>query len=378
MQRPKINVFLFGVLTLAVWTVTSTHHNLYAGSKQYRVVGTYWASGDALNHGHNPYAPQPLTALYHAVNNTVLPDLNLNPPILLPLFQLLAKTSPNSAFIAWTLGSFLLFIGTSGFLIWRFPDLSDPCIILLLLGAPIHDTLGLGQLYALLYLLSAITWWAILRHRDIPAVGAIGLLVAMKPVFILWPVFLAISGRWRLAAYSLAVTLGLSIAPVVCYGYAIVPDWLVATRGDQHFSVPIDISIPAVFERMGHTGAGYVIVVALLAFLIAYTLRMKPGVGITSGIALSASLLCSPLAWLQYTLVLFPALAAGPDDRYKKTIIIILSVPTFFPMLIATAPGSRRLVGELYLFAPTCLLLIWFLLQAQPGKEGQAKNSEAP
>ena len=55
-SRPSLAVYLAGLLALAIFTVASVKVNLFVGTREYRVVGTYWASGDAANHHRNPYA----------------------------------------------------------------------------------------------------------------------------------------------------------------------------------------------------------------------------------------------------------------------------------------------------------------------------------
>jgi len=372
-SRRSLAVYLAGLFALAAFAVASVKVNLFAATKEYRVVGTYWASGDAANHHQNPYAVHPLTAYFYDIDGHAVPDLNLNPPLLLLLFQPMALLSPTSAFFIWTLVSFLLFIGTSAFLLWDNPNMSDACIVLMMVGAPILDTLMLAQLYVLLYVLGAVAWWGLQNKRNLAAGVAIGILVAIKPIFILWPVFLFLSGKRKLAAVSSTVALVASAVPLAFYGYQVFFQWLTAVRDDQHYSEAFDVSIPAFARRLGHGTLGEVIAGALLVALIIHAIRAKPNVLNASGIALSASLLCSPLAWSQYALLLFPVLVTAPEHRLKKTLVIILSVPTYFPELVASAPDHRKILGQLFFFAPWWLFLGFFLL-----KDFELKRSSEP
>lgn len=367
----SLKVFLFGFLALALFTGWTIQHDLHKG--EYWVVGTYWASGEAANHHQNPYAALSLSSCFYDLNSHLVVDVNLNPPLLLLLFQPLALLSETSAFVTWTVVSFLLFISTTAFIVWNHESVPDACILMMLLGAPILDTLRLGQLYALIYVLAAVAWWGLEKQRTVTASVAIGILVAIKPMLVLWPVFLALSGKRRIAAFSSIVAFGASVLPIWIYGYRIFVQWFAATQNDQHYSVPFDISIPAFFRRLGHDTLGYVIAAALLAILAGYTFRTKPNVQVTSGIAVSASLLCSPLAWLQYILLVFPVIATAPAHRLRNLIVVLISVPTYFPGLIATAPDHRRILGQLFFFAPCCLLLAWFMARSlERGPEGLA------
>lgn len=370
-SRRSLAVYLAGLLALAIFTVVSVKVNLFVGTREYRVVGTYWASGDAANHHQNPYAVQPLTAYFYDIDGHAVPDLNLNPPLLLLLFQPLAFLSPTSAFFIWTLVSFSLFIGTSAFLLWDNPNMPEACIVLIMVGAPVLDTLILAQLYVLLYVLAAVAWWGLQNKRNLAAGVAIGILVAIKPIFILWPVFLFLTGKRKLAAVSSTVALAASAVPLAFYGYQVFLQWLAAVRDDQHYSEAFDISIPAFARRLGHGPLGDMLAVALLAALIGYVIRTKPNVLNTSGLAVSAACLCSPLAWLPYTLLLFPALVAAPEHRLKKLLVIMLSVPTYFPELIASAPDHRKILGQLFFFAPGWLFMGLFLL-----KDFEVKRSQ--
>lgn len=368
-SRRSLTVFLLGSFALALFTGWTMQHDLRKG--EYWVVGTYWASGDAANHHQNPYAALTLSSCFYDVNSHLVVDVNLNPPLLLLLFQPLALLSDTSAFITWTVVSFLLFVSTTAFIVWNYESIPDACIVMMLVGAPILDTLRLGQLYALLYVLGTVAWWAFEKQRTIAASFAIGILVAIKPMLILWPLFLVLSGKRRIAALSSAVAFGATVVSLWTYGYRTFLQWFAAMQNDQHYSVPFDISIPAFFRRLGHGTLGYVIAAGLLTVLVAYTFRTKPNVQVTSGIAISASLLCSPLAWLQYILLVFPVIATAPAHRLRNMIVVLISVPTYFPGLIAMASDDRRILGQVFFFAPCCLLLGWFIAQSlQGGRDG--------
>jgi hypothetical protein len=361
--RRSIIIFTCGFIALAVWTAWGVHRNLFAGPIEYRVFGAYWSSGVAANQHQNPYAVHPLTGWYYGEQSRLVPDLNLNPPILLPIFQALALLPPSDAFVIWTLLSLLIFVVTSAFILWADPKIPESGILFSLVGAPIIDTLYSGQIYAILYLLGTAAWWSIRSRRSVISATSIGLLVAIKPIFILWPLFLILTGERRLCVRSSIVALGATLLSVVAYGVGIIPQWLGAMKGDQHYVLSFDVSVPAFFHRNGHPNAGYALAAVLLASLLLYTFTVKPNVRITSGLAVSATILCSPLAWIAYAVILLADIAAGPEHRLRNWVVILLSVPTAFAWTLSNTPG-RRIFGELLFFVPCCLLLSWYVHQA--------------
>lgn len=361
----SVRIFLVAATALLLWAGWSIYWNLFADEPQYRVAASYWASGDAANDRRDPYAPQPLTVLYQGANGRALPDLNLNPPFLLPLFQLLALGSPAATFYILVVGSYVLFVATAAWVLRGHPTMPEPCIVLLVLGAPMLDTLVWGQIYVVLFVLGAVTWWAFENGRSWPAAISIGMLIAIKPILFLWPLYLWVAGKRRMAVGSFLVASAATLSAVPLYGPKIFLQWIRASSGDEHYVIPFDISMPAVFRRMGQGQVGYVLAAALFVAVLVYVWRKKPTVSTVSVIAVCTALLCSPLAWIQYLVILFPAIAVEANHRWKPAAVILLSVPTYFPRLLAAAPGFRRVVGQLLLFTPCCLLLAWYLDKAR-------------
>ena len=372
--RRSLTVFFFGITVLFAWTGWCVHNVLHSPAQVDNVFSSYWSSGDAANHHLNPYTPQPTTLVVYVKGEEAHPivDLNLNPPLLLPLFQAIAKLPINGAFILWTIVSALLFAATAATILWLTPTMSEASILCLTLGMPIIVCIGIGQLYALLFVLGALAWFAIKRNNQIVAALAMGLLIAIRPIFVVWPVFLFLADARKLALRAAVVAALASAAPLALYGYTIVPRYLAALHGDMHYLNPDDISLPAVAARLGIPTVGAVASVLLLAALLLYVWRTRPDASITTGIAVSAALLCSPLAWVHYTLVLFPALATEPEHRLKSPIVVLLSVPMFFPAMLMGAHDLRTLVANLIFFAPCALFLAWFLAVASSRAKLQA------
>jgi hypothetical protein len=117
-----------------------------------RLVGSFWASGDAANAGLDPFGTHPLTPV-HDLGTVVVPENNLNPPLLLPIFQLLALFDPTAAARAWVVASAVVMVGALAML--ARPGTAKLPLIWALSNWMVFETLLMGQLYALLLALAA-------------------------------------------------------------------------------------------------------------------------------------------------------------------------------------------------------------------------------
>jgi hypothetical protein len=323
------------------------------------VVGTFWASGWAVRHSLNPYVEYPpLTWKPHAFGKTgpsVL-DLNLNPPSMLPLFSLWSRVPPLTAALTWAVISTLLFIGVTGVLIHRYRPQRKQVWWLLTCSAAIL-TLNLQQIYAILLVLCVAAWFLLESDHDVAAGILLGVLTAIKPNLALWPLFLALSGRLKPILPACIATALLSVIPIFLYGPAVYSEWLRATGIDSHSIFPIDVSIAGNFTRLGSRPAGLAIGFVLLV-LLAYLIRVgKPTLYETTGIAVFASILCSPLGWLEFILLAAPVLFA---KRWTPTIAFAALLLWINPAFIDPKPyashWSAFFRGLIY-FIPMCMLL---------------------
>jgi hypothetical protein len=62
------------------------------------IFGSFWTSGHAITQGQNPYIVPPKELVSRKYHND---EINLNPPFLLPLFQVFALLAPWKAATAW-------------------------------------------------------------------------------------------------------------------------------------------------------------------------------------------------------------------------------------------------------------------------------------
>ena len=229
--------------------------------------------------------------------------------------------------------------GTVALLIWEYPAIQKRKILWLLLSVPVFDTLIGGELYFVLFLLAALALVFVERDHELAAAIAIGLMVAIKPTTAFWPLFLYLAGHRRMALRALCVALGASAAPVFFYGPSIYREWFATLRNDPHWVFSTNIAIPAFFARLGLRSVGFALA-GVVAGVLAWTVwKRKPGFTTVSGIALCAAILCAPLAWVSYTLMVAPYFVFSRWRLSSHVAAVLLLVPSTVPITMGKAAG---------------------------------------
>ncbi|HTV16811.1 MAG TPA: glycosyltransferase family 87 protein [Acidobacteriaceae bacterium] len=323
----------------------------------YKVLGSFWASGWAAAHGLNPYAVYPLTWTFQLNGHpgTVV-DLNLSPPALLPFFEAFASVSVDATVRIWTFLSALLMIGAAAMLVGaNRAHVQHRQILWFLLARAVFNTLWLGQDYALMIVLAVAGWALLERNRDLSAGIALGVLVAAKPNYALWPLLLVFCGRWKASAVAAGVAAALCALPLALYGPEIYREWVRAVASDPHWFFPNEVSIIGFATRAGHARVGEVLAAALLAAAIVVVAWKRPSLRVTSGVALSVGMLASPLAWYQYAMLMAGPLFARKWNWALTVVLLILLQPWapafFLPVWVVTGwflweAASQQRVGR--------------------------------
>lgn len=240
-------------------------------------------------------------------------DLNLSPPALLPFFQFLSLFNPASAVKIWTLSSILVVLSCVILLAAR-PNarVQRRQMLWLLLCPATIDTITLGQDYIFLMALVVIAFLLMEKNSEVAAGICISILVAAKPNYILWPLYLFIRGQKRTAIFAFASSISLCAIPVFLYGPSIYSEWLHAVANDPHWMFPTEVSIIGLATRLNHRILGEIASLAMLVFSFIFVWWKKPSMVVVSGIALCVGTLAAPLAWLHYSLFLAPILLYTP------------------------------------------------------------------
>ncbi len=320
----------------------------------YRDFGSFWASGEAANRGMNPYDAHSLTREVRAPGGAEA-AVNLNPPFSVLLFQLLAWGDPAVMFRAWQIGSALLYAAVVVFLLRRLPT-EDwwHRALLMLVWAPLWSTLDLAQIYVLLLALTTVAYLSMGR-RPLLAGVCIGLLVAIKPQYLVWPALLLAAWYWRPSLAATATAAVISALPLVFGHGDWYPAWVDATRASNTLVFADNLSVLGLLTRAGvELGVGVALVAAGLVGLSAITAFKRWRPERVSAIALVAAVLAGPVSWVGYALLLTPVLLTTA----------VWSEPMILGGLLLVAPGvvlssvrSGYMVYEVAL-----LFLFWAIL----------------
>jgi hypothetical protein len=231
-----------------------------------------------------------------------------------------------------------------------------------LLAVPVFDTLLGLQLYFILFFLTALALVFIARDQTLAAAIAIGLVVAIKPTAAYWPWFLLLAGQRRLALWSVGTTLAVSLAPLPIYGTVIYREWFAALARDPHWIFSGNIAIPAVFARLGHPLFGFGLA-AVLAMLLSWLIwKSKPSLMTVSGIALCAAILCAPLAWVDYALLVAPFFVIRRWNLPSTLAAALLTVPAPITGLMSRPDGRLWVTLASGIYVAAVLIILWAFL----------------
>lgn len=332
--------------------------------------GSFVASGQAAGRGLDPYGIYPLT--FHVV----LPGFeawnpNLNPPTTLPLFQALAALPPEQGFRLWWASSALGYGAALWLLARRHGGALLPWAVAL---AGFWDTLVLGQVYLPLVLAAVAAWLALERGRDMWAGVLIGLVVAAKPNFAVWPALLLLAGHGRPALAAGITALALAVPPTLLYGPQVWGQWLhlVLTDADRAAFLT-NASLSGVAQRLGVPALGTLASLGVLAGLAWAVWRRRCDPMQASALALAGAILASPIAWVHYTLFLLPVFFTRPLTPPLLVAAAALVVPVPVVLRLLDAPAwVQASLGSLYGWAAV-LCLVGVLARPLPSAVSQPR-----
>ncbi len=341
---------------------------LWDGDDRLMDFGSFYASGLKAQNGENPYNPNS-EYIFEIVFEEVGAGgrmMNLNPPISVVVFRFLADLDPYRALFAWQITSAVLYVFSIILLaaVYR-THFTVTMIFWTFTLAGLWHTLTLGQVYILLLFLTAAGWIFLQKEKYILAGIAIGLVVAIKPNFAIWILFLFVAGYYKTTITSVITCLVVSIIPVITYGTEVYSQWLEASSTPRETLImPGNNSILGLTARFGDSWVGVVLSILLVFVLLALTRREitkdMEKFEQASALGLIASLLASPISWTGYTLLLLPIFFSLRQWTFPvKLSAAILSVPIGFVLqTFYTSFINFVLFGWLYGWAILLLLSV--------------------
>jgi hypothetical protein len=235
---------------------------------------------------------------------------NLNPPISLYPFRVLADVNPDTARSILNYASALLFAGCAIAMLRAYPEHRDRLGVLWVAGfAGFWYTLALGQIYVLLFALGLGAWLLIEKGTHPIIAGVlIGVLIAIKPNFAVWPLFLLLAGHHRISITAFATAAAISAVPLVLEGPTIYQQWLQAAQDYPRLALAFNASLVGEAERIGVPALGYGLSAALVAAAAAAMWHLRPTALRSSAWGIVVGLLASPIAWVGYGMLMMPVL----------------------------------------------------------------------
>ena len=316
----------------------------------------------AWSHHMNPYLVYPFTPRGGLnIRGLYVWTVNLNPPISLYLFRPIVVLGLSASAQTWTIVSVLLFVASLALIVRANPNPYLRTRILMVLGmTAVWQTFREGQIYMILLLLATIAWLALKKSNLLIAGVSIGLLCALKPNFLVWPVLLVLA-RHRKAGISAVVTVAaVSMVPLVFgNGVQLYRLWAEACKGFKGFELPANSAIPAMFARLDPYNAshhfygdvGYALAIGLLLFAAWLAWQRAPDTLRTSGVALIVTLLVGPISWVGYTVVLVPMLYERQLNALMRIGWVILCIPMVVLYYISTSSSLLFiLMGSPYFY----------------------------
>jgi arabinofuranan 3-O-arabinosyltransferase len=325
---------------------------------------------------------------YHT--GSLLP--NLNPPLLALLLAPFGLLPAPPAYWAFTVVS-LLVMTAAVVLVARELRLASRWTVLAVLtlwaSSPLHGTLVLGQIYGLLLLGVSLGWLAQRRGRPVLSGIVLGLVVAIKPS--LAPLLLVpLVQRRPVPLWSGLLCAGLgTVIGVLAAGPSSALEWLRLASGTPAPEVDANASLPGLVARLGGPGAvGWVLTVLVVVVSLWCVRRaaalMSEDLGSVGPATVPGSvgpatvpgsvgpadaalfaviagcLLAAPIAWLNYTVLLWPgALVLARAGRWRVAVplLVVPVIPVAWGNLWQADPhtGWALLGRSLY-----CMVLLGY------------------
>lgn len=261
---------------------------------------TFWRSAVALTEGAD---------IYHTPSKLI----NLNPPLVSVLLAPLAGVPVVPAYRIMVVLTVVMVLGAV-LAVARELRLAGGVQAMVggavLASSPLHGTLMLGQIYGVLLVGLVGGWLAERRGRPVLSAVLYGVTVALKPSLapmLLLPLALR---RWSSLWAGIGAAVGATLVGVLLAGPASGPRWLWIVLHEPVRDHIDNASLAGLAVRFGLpsvTGValGAAVFAGTLGWIAHHRDRVDPA-GTAPWAVLAAAMLCSPITWHNYLLMLWP------------------------------------------------------------------------
>jgi hypothetical protein len=288
--------------------------------KTFEDFGVFRTAALAVVHGRTPYVHPSTAALAHF-------DRFVYPPVAALLFAPFAALPPEAGRVL------MFFVGLAAVLgALRVLGVEDwRCYGVAIVSAPAMNSLALGALTSLLLLGAAIAW----RYRDNAAVAAVATAFTAVLKLFLWPlvIWLLATRRWRAAALCAGTSVVLLLGGWAVIEFAGLRNYPALVHVLDKVESPASYSVVALLGLRGTVETVATVALSLAAVAAVWLAARGPGGDRRAfAVAVLASLVATPVLWLNYFLLLYLPIAV-----YRPR----LSGLWFLPLLLWVTPTTH-------------------------------------
>ena len=365
-------LWVIGLTMLLVWWLVGLRSLLTHGADDFT---RFLASATAWRAGGAPYS---------VASN----GWNLNPPPFLLLIVPLTSLPPSAALLVWEMAN-VIALAVAWSLVQRELNLRPTRRMFLaftLFGGTAAQIM-LGQVAWLLVLPMTLAWREWRQGRLAVAGCWVGLLVAIKPLFLPLLAVYVIRRQWRGLGSAVVAALLLASVGAVAVGIDAYRAWFGLGASVDWFARPLNASIRGVLARVGDAPPLTALWVGLSCVVGIVTLRRlhsRPAdADYDLAVVFLATLLVAPLGWVYYLPVALGPLAALEWRRSGGVWPKVLLLALFWPAGVGWGsldaqlkPGLLiGLSGTMYAIGTATL---WWLALHADGRVRLDSEGEVP